>query len=115
TVEAMPDSVEVDLQTTQSDKSVEPAKAAVDRTIAEVLSLCRELGVEPNMVVATDLAISPRTSNSDRGGNGVMQSWHNRAAMLIDVLPDKRLYRCNDGHPDDNFDDVVFRIEFPGS
>ena len=44
-------------------------------------------------------------------GNGVMESWHNGAAMMMEPLPNGRRYRCNDGYPDDDFDDIVFRIE----
>lgn len=44
-------------------------------------------------------------------GNGVMESWHNGAAMIVEQLPNGRRYRCNDGFPDDDFDDIVFRIE----
>ena len=43
-------------------------------------------------------------------GNGVMQSWHNGAAMIVDERDGVRLYRCNDGAPDDDFDDLVFTI-----
>jgi hypothetical protein len=44
-------------------------------------------------------------------GDGVMHSWHNGAAMIVEGLPKGRLYRCNDGRPDDDFDDLVFSIE----
>jgi hypothetical protein len=44
-------------------------------------------------------------------GNGVVQSWHNGAAMMIEEVPSGRRYRCNDGHPDEDFDDIVFRVE----
>lgn len=44
-------------------------------------------------------------------GNGVVQSWHNGAAMIIDQTYSGRCYRCNDGHPDENFTDIVFRVE----
>lgn len=48
-------------------------------------------------------------------GDGVTHSWHNGAAMIIERLPTGgRRYRCNDGHPDEDFDDVVFRIESLG-
>ena len=33
------------------------------------------------------------------------------AAMMVEELPNGRRYRCNDGRPDDDFDDIVFRIE----
>ncbi len=44
-------------------------------------------------------------------GDGVMQSWHNGAAMIVESLPNGRRYRCNDGDPDDDFDDIIFRLE----
>lgn len=44
-------------------------------------------------------------------GNGVMESWHNGAAMIVEPTPSGRRYRCNDGLADDDFDDIVFRIE----
>jgi hypothetical protein len=32
--------------------------------------------------------------------------------MIIEQLPnDGRRYHCNDGEPDEDFDDLVFRIE----
>ena len=43
-------------------------------------------------------------------GNGVIESWHNGAAMIVDVDGAKRRYRCNDGHPDEDFDDLVFEL-----
>lgn len=44
-------------------------------------------------------------------GNGVMDSWHNGAAMIVEEIATGKRYRCNDGQPDDDFDDIVFRIE----
>lgn len=44
-------------------------------------------------------------------GDGVVHSWHNGAAMIVEQLPEGRRYHCNDGFADDDFDDVVFRIE----
>jgi hypothetical protein len=44
-------------------------------------------------------------------GDGTVHSWHNGAAMIVDELPAGRRYHCNDGEPDDDFDDLVFRIE----
>jgi hypothetical protein len=44
-------------------------------------------------------------------GNGVMHSWHNGAAMIVEELGCVRRYRCNDGRPDDDFDDLIFSIE----
>ncbi|MEW6619828.1 MAG: hypothetical protein AB1422_10920 [bacterium] len=44
-------------------------------------------------------------------GDGVIHSWLNGAAMIVEELPNGRRYKCNDAHPDDNFDDIIFRIE----
>ncbi len=44
-------------------------------------------------------------------GNGVIESWHNGAAMIVESIPDGRRYRCNDGLADDDFNDIVFRLE----
>lgn len=45
-------------------------------------------------------------------GNGLMHSGHNGAAMIVEETASGRRYKCNDGLPDDDFDDLVFRIEF---
>ncbi len=44
-------------------------------------------------------------------GDGFMDSGHNGAAMIVESLHNGRRYRCNDGFPDEDFDDVVFRVE----
>jgi hypothetical protein len=44
-------------------------------------------------------------------GDGVTHSCHNGAAMIIEEIENGKRYLCNDGHPDENFDDIVFRIE----
>lgn len=43
-------------------------------------------------------------------GNGTTNYWHNGAAMIKETDGNTTIYRCNDGHPDDNFDDIVFKI-----
>ena len=43
-------------------------------------------------------------------GDGVMHSWHNGGAMLISDREDGRVYECNDGRPDDDFDDLIFSV-----
>lgn len=44
-------------------------------------------------------------------GDGVIHSWHFGAAMIVHELDHGRRYHCNDGHPDDDFDDIIFSIE----
>jgi len=45
-------------------------------------------------------------------GDGCMHSWHNGAAMIVEqVTPSIFRFRCNDGQPNDDFDDLVFRLE----
>lgn len=63
-----------------------------------------------------ELEISPETPNIEVNnvwdvGDGVIHSWHNGAAMIVESLEDGIRYRCNDGFADDDFDDIVFRIE----
>lgn len=36
--------------------------------------------------------------------------WHNGAAMYIEDLNDERVYHCNDGQPNDDFNDLIFKI-----
>lgn len=43
-------------------------------------------------------------------GNGVIESWHNAAAMIIELLDNGKRYRCNDGYNDDDFNDIIFSI-----
>lgn len=53
-------------------------------------------------------------SNSYMPGANVrplVDSGHNGAAMMVEELPNGRRYRCNDGEPDDDFDDLIFRLE----
>lgn len=44
-------------------------------------------------------------------GDGTMQSWHNGAAMIVEKTDNGRRYRCNDGNPNADFDDLIFRLE----
>ena len=44
-------------------------------------------------------------------GDGTMQSWHNGAAMIVEKTDNGRRYRCNDGNPNADFDDIIFRLE----
>jgi hypothetical protein len=43
--------------------------------------------------------------------NGGIHSCHNGAAMICEEIENGRRYRCNDGKPDDDFDDIIFTIE----
>ena len=43
-------------------------------------------------------------------GDGVVESWHNGAAMIVEEIKGGRRYYCNDGHLDDDFTDLVFEL-----
>ena len=43
-------------------------------------------------------------------GDGCVESWYYGAAMWVEEIPGGRRYHCNDGHPDDNFDDIIFEL-----
>lgn len=36
---------------------------------------------------------------------------HNGSAMIVEEIENGRRYRCNDCHPDENFDDIVFTVQ----
>lgn len=40
-----------------------------------------------------------------------VESGYNGAAMIVEEIENGRRYRCNDGEPDDDFDDIVFTIQ----
>lgn len=40
-----------------------------------------------------------------------VEYWHGGAAMIVEEIENGRRYRCNDGHPDENFDDIVFTVQ----
>jgi hypothetical protein len=44
-------------------------------------------------------------------GDGVMRYGNNGGAMIVEETASGRLYKCNDGRPDDDFDDLIFRVE----
>lgn len=44
-------------------------------------------------------------------GDGTMHYGHNGAALYVERFNNTRIYYCNDGHPDDDFDDLIFKVE----
>ena len=43
-------------------------------------------------------------------GDGVVHSWHNGAAMIVEEIANGRRYLCNDGRADDDFNDLIFSL-----
>lgn len=43
------------------------------------------------------------------------ESCHNGAAMIVEEIENGKRYRCNDGEPDDDFDDIIFTIKKVGN
>jgi hypothetical protein len=43
-------------------------------------------------------------------GDGVVHSWHNGAAMIVEDIVNGRRYLCNDGVADDDFNNLIFRL-----
>ena len=42
-------------------------------------------------------------------GDGVTQAWHNGAAMMVEQIDEtKKIYNCNDGHPNLSLDNLIF-------
>ena len=49
--------------------------------------------------------------NTDFRGVKFINSGVHGSAMIVEEMPAGRHYYCNDGHPDENFDDIVFTIQ----
>lgn len=47
-------------------------------------------------------------------GRKSIDSGHNGAAMIVEEIEGGRRYRCNDGAPDEDFDDIVFTVRKEG-
>ena len=82
----------------------------VDGVVAEELVLWEDSSPPEVCVTLTPGTSEVRVFNVWDSGLGFADSWHNGAAMAIERLEDGFRYRCNDGVPDDDFDDIVFRI-----
>ena len=50
------------------------------------------------------LAGGPKESKS-------VEFWNNGAAMMTEEIENGRRYRCNDGTPDEDFNDIVFTVQ----
>lgn len=47
----------------------------------------------------------------DYAGNKTTQKAHNGAAMIVEEIDNGKRYRCNDGTPDEDFDDIIFTVQ----
>ena len=47
----------------------------------------------------------------ERMGKRYFSSGHTGAAMIVEEIENGRRYRCNDWHPDENFDDIIFTVK----
>lgn len=43
--------------------------------------------------------------------DGVVHYWHNGGALFTEERDEALIFNCNDGYPDDDFDDLVFQLE----
>lgn len=44
-------------------------------------------------------------------GKKYVDSGHHGAAMIVEEIENGRRYRCNDGYPDEDFDDIIFTVQ----
>lgn len=49
--------------------------------------------------------------NAWKTSNGTVHYWHNGGAMKKENLEAGLKYLCNDGFPDDDFDDLIFKLQ----
>lgn len=52
-----------------------------------------------------------RHRRSGTAGPWYLESLSNHSGMIVETLPDGFRYSCNEGRDDDDYDDLVFRIE----
>lgn len=45
-------------------------------------------------------------------GDGTLQYGHNGGALFTEEVGKSIIFHCNDGMPDDDFDDLIFKVEF---
>jgi hypothetical protein len=74
------------------------------------LALWQDTAPQEVEVVVTSKSEKVQIKNIWDVGDGVVHSWHNGAAMIVDSDGEQKRYRCNDGHADDDFDDLVFTL-----
>ncbi len=44
--------------------------------------------------------------------DGTIHYWHNGGAFFIEEVNKAIIYHCNDGYADDDFDDLIFKLEY---
>jgi hypothetical protein len=69
-------------------------------------SVCHFTGVSNDM----ELLVHNAWQHILWTGVPTINHWTHGAAMIVEIEGNKRTYRCNDGHPDENFDDIVFEV-----
>ena len=47
----------------------------------------------------------------DHRGTKSIDYGHFGSAMIVEEIENGRRYRCNDWHPDENFDDIIFTVQ----
>ena len=60
--------------------------------------------------INTYLIGSPTGETIEKSSKGTDYG-HNGAAMIVEEIENGRRYRCNDGFPDEDFDDIIFTIQ----
>ncbi len=48
--------------------------------------------------------------NAWKNRSGLTLYWYNGPAMIVSENKNSRIYNCNDGYPDDDFDDLIFEL-----
>jgi len=49
--------------------------------------------------------------STDHRGTKSLDSWRYGSAMIVAEIENGRRYQCNDWHPDENFDDIIFTVQ----
>jgi hypothetical protein len=81
-----------------------------NQTISQPIALWEDTAPRSEVIVCDSKNGILEVYNLWDTGDGVTEAWHNGAAMIVEEIPGGRRYRCNDGYPDEDFDDIVFEL-----
>lgn len=81
-----------------------------DQQLKKLVVLWQDTAPKEVVMLVTSKKGELQVKNVWDTGDGTMDSGHNGAAMIVEGSGTTRRYLCNDGRPDDDFDDLVFRL-----
>lgn len=92
-----------------------PSGSEISATILWEDTAPEEVEIRIVSTASDEDRVAVRVYNAWDTGDGILQHGHNGAAMIVEEAGDEYVFRCNDGYPDEDFDDIVFAIQVQSS